>query len=209
MVATEIESVTALMSAAVAAGVVHTWLGPDHYLPLLGFAKLERWSRRRAMLVTAVVGLAHCLLALPVVFAASATASVLDLQLTAAQPLAWLGIGLGLALLVTAVRRRRAGGGEIEPVRSHRRVRWLWLAAFVLGPCEWLWPCAMPALQAHGAGGLLLVTAAYTAATIAAMVAAVAVGMTAAVRWRPAPAAAQAVLGGVLMASGGVVLLGL
>ena len=209
MVVSEIESVTALASAAVAAGFVHTWIGPDHYLPLLGLAKVERWSLRRALAVTALLGVVHCALALIVVFGASSAVGVLGWQVAAATPLAWLCVGLGAAVLVAALRSARARRDEPLAGTSRRWVRGLWFALFVLGPCEWLWPCALPALQGHGVGGLLWVSAAYTLATVFAMTAAVAVGMTAAARWNPRPAAAQAVLGALLMVSGGVVLVGL
>lgn len=210
MVVTEIESVTALMSASVVAGLVHTWLGPDHYLPLVGFSKLERWSLRRSLCVTAVVGLAHCALALLVVLGVGFFAGMIDVQLAGASSLSWLWVGLGLALLVTGLRRRRRGG-EANDRRAPAGVgvvRWLWLVGFVLGPCEWLWPFALPALRDHGLSGALLVTVGFTAATIVAMGAAVVVGLAATARWRPSPGGAQAALGALLAASGTFVLLG-
>ena len=164
----------------------------------------------RLLCVTVAVGLSHCALALLAVLGIGALAGMMELQLAGAQPMSWLWVGLGMALLVTGLRRRRrerAGdesGGRIAGVMA-----WLWFLGFVVGPCEWLWPLAFPALQAHGVGGLLLVTAVYAAATVTAMVAAVAVGMAATARWRPTAGGAQAALGALLMVSGGVVLVGL
>jgi len=209
MVVTGIESVTGLMSAALAAGVFHTWLGPDHYLPLLGFAKAERWKLSRALSVTAALGVAHCALGLILVLGAGSVAGLLELQLAGANPLALLWVGLGAAVLVSAWRWHRAGDGADDGrSRPGRAVRWLWFVGFVLGPCEWLWPFALPALDGHGVVGLMAVAGAYTAATVFAMTAAVAVGLGLGRRWHPGPIAARAAMGVALVVSGGFVLSG-
>jgi len=89
------------LAAAAGVGVLHTLLGPDHYLPLLAIAKASGWSAHRTMLVTACAGLLHCgasALLLPFALAATRAAGTLagvqDLRATVA---AWLVVGLGLA----------------------------------------------------------------------------------------------------------------
>ena len=49
----------ALCSSALAIGVFHTLLGPDHYLPFVALSKARAWSRRRTLLITAGFGFAH------------------------------------------------------------------------------------------------------------------------------------------------------
>lgn len=54
-------TLSALCGSALAIGVFHTLLGPDHYLPFVALSKARAWSRRRTLLVTAGFGLAHTL----------------------------------------------------------------------------------------------------------------------------------------------------
>ena len=41
---------------AASIGVVHTLLGPDHYLPFVALARTRRWSTARTAAVTAACG---------------------------------------------------------------------------------------------------------------------------------------------------------
>ena len=52
-------TLSALCSSALAIGVFHTLLGPDHYLPFVALSKARAWSRRRTLLITAGFGFAH------------------------------------------------------------------------------------------------------------------------------------------------------
>lgn len=52
-------SVTWLAAAAVSIGLLHTLLGPDHYLPFIAMSRAGRWSRRKTLWVTALCGLGH------------------------------------------------------------------------------------------------------------------------------------------------------
>ena len=55
------DGLMALVTASAGVGVLHTLLGPDHYLPLLALGRARRWSSKRTLVMTAVAGLAHCL----------------------------------------------------------------------------------------------------------------------------------------------------
>jgi ABC-type nickel/cobalt efflux system permease component RcnA len=50
-----------LVGTAVSVGVVHTLLGPDHYLPFIAMSRIGNWSPRKTVLVTMAAGLAHVL----------------------------------------------------------------------------------------------------------------------------------------------------
>jgi ABC-type nickel/cobalt efflux system permease component RcnA len=50
-----------LVGTAVSVGVVHTLLGPDHYLPFIAMSRIGNWSRRKTLLVTLGSGVAHVL----------------------------------------------------------------------------------------------------------------------------------------------------
>ena len=49
----------ALSTAAVAIGVTHTLLGPDHYLPFVALARTRNWGMSRTSLITFLCGLGH------------------------------------------------------------------------------------------------------------------------------------------------------
>jgi len=48
-----------LTATAASIGLVHTLLGPDHYLPFVVLAKARSWSMSRTALVTTLCGLGH------------------------------------------------------------------------------------------------------------------------------------------------------
>src|SRR5512134_3943956 len=48
-----------VLSAAAAVALVHTALGPDHFLPFILLARARRWSRKRTLAITALCGLGH------------------------------------------------------------------------------------------------------------------------------------------------------
>jgi len=48
-----------LVTAAVSVGVLHTLLGPDHYLPFGAMARAGAWSRRKTLTVTGLCGVGH------------------------------------------------------------------------------------------------------------------------------------------------------
>ena len=53
--------ILALSTTALTIGVVHTMLGPDHYLPFVALARSRNWSKLRMLLVTALCGVGHVL----------------------------------------------------------------------------------------------------------------------------------------------------
>lgn len=52
---------SALLLAALTIGVVHTLVGPDHYLPFILLGRAEGWTQRKTLAWTAVCGVAHVL----------------------------------------------------------------------------------------------------------------------------------------------------
>ncbi len=107
-------SATALLLTAVSLGIVHTALGPDHYVPFAAMARAGRWSLRRTLLVTFLCGLAHVassvVLGLLGVCLGWMLSGLEWLESTRGEVAGWLLIGFGLAYLswgmVQAVRNR-------------------------------------------------------------------------------------------------------
>jgi ABC-type nickel/cobalt efflux system permease component RcnA len=53
------EPLAILLVTALSLGLVHTLLGPDHYLPFIVLGRAEGWALRKTLLVTGLCGLIH------------------------------------------------------------------------------------------------------------------------------------------------------
>ncbi len=104
---------TALLATAAAIGVVHTALGPDHYIPFVAMGKARGWSLRRTLAITAACGLGHIAgsVALGVVGIAAgwAIAGVEGVEGARGSLAGWLLMGFGLAYLAWGMRRAWRG----------------------------------------------------------------------------------------------------
>jgi sulfite exporter TauE/SafE len=54
-------SLPVLVATAASLGLVHTVIGPDHYLPFIVLGRAEGWTLRKTLLWTALCGVAHVL----------------------------------------------------------------------------------------------------------------------------------------------------
>jgi len=188
-----------LIGSAALIGLLHTALGPDHYLPFVMLGKARRWSRPWLIGITTVCGIGHVgsslVLAAIGAWMGSAVAHLQWIESRRGDLAAWLLIAFGLAYGAWGLRRAVRRSGGIEPHahgghvhlhahgdRSHRHAHvrhdaahsptfWALFAIFVLGPCEPLIPLvAVPASQ--GAWRLAAVTAAvFSVITVMTMVA--------------------------------------
>lgn len=187
-----------LTVTAASIGLLHTLLGPDHYLPFIAMSRARRWSLLRTMLVTVLCGLGH--VAGSVVLgcigiALGLAASRLELIESFRGSLAaWAMIAFGLVYLAWGLRRawrsrphehghshggddlhehRHTHLGEHSHVHGERRQRnltpWVLFTLFVFGPCEPLIPLLMYPAAAESVWGLCLVTVAFAVVTIATM----------------------------------------
>lgn len=192
-----------LLGAAFGVGVVHTLLGPDHYLPFIMLAKARGWSRLQTVLVTSVCGVGHVassviLGGLGIVFGL-AVGQIDNLESGRGPLAAWALVAFGLAYALWGLRhalRKRKGieahvHGEGVHIHSHglnphghehRKIGanttfWALFIIFVLGPCEPLIPLfALPASQ--GRWDVAVLTAAvFAVATLASMVGATLAGL--------------------------------
>ena len=53
------ESIVLLSGAAASIAVLHTLLGPDHYLPFIAMSRAGKWSLRKTLTVTLICGMGH------------------------------------------------------------------------------------------------------------------------------------------------------
>jgi hypothetical protein len=55
------QEIATLLASAASIGVIHTLLGPDHYIPFVALAKVRNWTTTRMAIVTALCGVGHVL----------------------------------------------------------------------------------------------------------------------------------------------------
>lgn len=98
-----------LLWTAASIGLIHTLLGPDHYVPFVALARSRQWTLRRALGVTAVCGVGHvlgsiALGALGIAFG-WALGHLVKIEELRGALAGWLLIGFGLAYTVWGIRR--------------------------------------------------------------------------------------------------------
>lgn len=194
-----------LAASAAAVGVVHTALGPDHYLPFIALARARGWRAPRTAAVTALCGLAHVgsslLLGLGGVALGSALFHLERVEAVRGDIAAWLMLGFGLAYAAWGVRQALRGAAHSHAhahpdgtvhthTHDHRRehlhphdgggrslTAWALFLIFAFGPCEPLIPLLFYPAATGGGAQLAAVVAAFAAATLATMLALVFAGL--------------------------------
>ena len=98
-----------LCSTAATIGLVHTALGPDHYLPFVMMARVRKWSLKKTIWITIFSGFGHVLSSVVLgLFGILVGAELMKLEFFEAWRgtlAAWLLIGFGFAYFVWGVFR--------------------------------------------------------------------------------------------------------
>ncbi len=98
-----------LYASAVIVALVHTVLGPDHYLPFVAMARAGNWSARKTMMVTTLCGVGHVVSSVVLGLLGLAMGIGIGrlerLEAARGDLAGWLLIGFGLAYFVWGVRR--------------------------------------------------------------------------------------------------------
>lgn len=229
---------TVLLWTALTIGVVHTLIGPDHYLPFVSLARERGWTVRKTLSLTFICGAAHCAGSVILGFIGIALglglASLEAFEALRGNAAAWLLLGFGLAYAIFGLRRyvRRgehshrhthadgtvhthahATQGEHAHVHARSVARPLavsLLIVFLLGPCEALIPLLMYPAATADIWAVLKVTLVFSVTTVATMLVAVGVALGAAqkIQWSPAPGVGGMITGTVIGACGAAMLLG-
>ncbi len=206
--------IVALTVTAGIVGVVHTLLGPDHYVPFMALGRARDWSHSRTLRLVLACGIGHVgVSVLIAVVGVSLGASLLDLERLdglRGDAAGWVLLAFGLAYLMWGIRTARRGRthshAHVHPdgtVHAHRHdhagehahahgaaasgrgpVVWALVLIFVLGPCEALLPLLVVPVARGDALGAVAIAGVFGIATLSAMVGAVWVGLTGAGRLR-------------------------
>jgi ABC-type nickel/cobalt efflux system permease component RcnA len=103
------DGISFLCGTAAVVGLVHTLLGPDHYVPFVAMSRAGGWSIRKTIVVTLSCGLAHVLssVALGVIGIGMGVAvfKLKNIESIRGDIAGWLLTGFGLAYFVWGVRR--------------------------------------------------------------------------------------------------------
>jgi len=207
-----------LVTIAAFTGIVHTLLGPDHYLPFIALAKARSWSRTKTTWVTLLCGLGHILGAVAIGYLALglriSLSSLEVIEATRSDIAAWALIAFGFTYFVWGLKRlsTREQVSQKVSARKLSPAVWAMFIIFVVGPCEPLFILmSYPAVASSPAAVLLLISV-FGATTIATMLTAVlaaSYGLSF-VRGRQAMRFAPVVTGLVVMFCGaGIKFLGL
>jgi len=195
-----------LLTTAASVGVLHTLLGPDHYLPFVAMARAGEWSRRKALTVTTLCGVGHVLgsvaLGLVGIAFGLSLARLETFESSRGSVAAWGLILFGLLYTVWGIRRAARGrrhthlhahgngtlhlhehthaAGHLHPHPSEggRSITpWVLFVVFLLGPCEALIPLLMFPAATQSVGALFLVTGTFGVATVGTMLTVVIAGL--------------------------------
>jgi sulfite exporter TauE/SafE len=98
-----------LAGTAATLGLVHTVIGPDHYLPFIVIGRARNWTLRKTLVVSALAGLGHILSSVVLGFVGIAlgiaVAKLEGVESARGSIAAWLLIGFGLAYFLWGMRR--------------------------------------------------------------------------------------------------------
>lgn len=188
-----------LAATAATIGFVHTVTGPDHYLPFIVLGRARNWSLGRTLSITTLCGIGHVLgsvaLGLVGIGLGLAVGRINLIEGVRGDIAAWLLISFGLIYAVWGLRKAlrdrphthvhaHADGTAHSHHHSHHHEHshvhdkpgsgssltpWALFVIFVLGPCEPLIPILMYPAATSSLGGLVLITAIFSVATIATM----------------------------------------
>ena len=227
-----------LVGAAAGIGILHTLLGPDHYLPFVTIARASGWSRARTLVATALCGVAHVLTSIllgsiGVIFGIG-IARMEQVEQGRGSVAAWLMIAFGIAYATWGVRQalkhrhgiaahdhdghmhiHRSGAAphrHDEPKPGTTRAFWALLLLFILGPCEPLIPLFILPASRGDWSSAFLVCLVFGVATVGTMVGMVTLGLAGLQRVSLGPLErwSHVLAGGIIAASGFcVVALGL
>jgi len=194
---------TVLLGATAASvGLIHTLVGPDHYLPFTVLAKARGWGAAKTAWITALCGMGHVLssvgLGFAGVWAGTEVARLVGVETVRGHVASWGLMIFGIVYAAWGMKQAFRGRshrhvhthGEGEPhdhdhghqgehLHPHgagepfRATPWVLFILFVFGPCEPLIPLVMTTYASSGLAASLWVSAVFSGATVLTMLAVV------------------------------------
>ncbi len=191
------------MSAATL-GVIHTLLGPDHYLPFIVLSKARNWSQARTLWITFISGIGHVsgsvVLGLVGIGMGISLSRLERIEASRGEVVGWMLIAFGILysaygvykylkkgahvhlpdfLRPRSIRHQdlHLGEGEMNKEdEAGRLTPWILFLIFVFGPCEVLIPMLVYPAAQHSGMGIFLVALVFGITTVGTMLLVVLLG---------------------------------
>ena len=197
------EMLVLLMSAGTL-GVIHTLLGPDHYLPFIVLSKARNWTRTRTLWITFISGVGHVtgsvILGMIGIAMGISLSRLEAIESSRGSVVGWMLIAFGLLYTGYGIYKYFKRGahmhfpaflrpksirhsdlhlaeGEMEGEdNAGRMTPWILFLIFVFGPCEVLIPMLVYPAANHSGLGVFLVALVFGIATVGTMLLVVTLG---------------------------------
>ncbi len=186
-----------LLMSAGTLGVIHTLLGPDHYLPFIVLSKARKWTRTRTLWITFISGVGHVggsvILGLIGIAMGISLSKLEAIEANRGNVVGWMLIGFGILYSAYGIYKYFKRGAHIhfpaflrpKSIRhkdlhlADRDLKkekdagsltpWILFLIFVFGPCEVLIPMLVYPAAQHSGIGIFLVALVFGIATVGTM----------------------------------------
>jgi nickel/cobalt exporter len=193
-----------LLVSAFTLGLVHTLLGPDHYLPFIVLSRARNWSSRKTIRITFIAGLGHVSGSVNlgmIGIAMGISLSKLEaFEANRGSLVGWMLIAFGALYMAYGIYKYIKKGAHVhlpdflrpkslrdkhlhldlqeleEEDTAGKLTPWILFLIFVFGPCEVLIPMLIFPAANHSVMGVFLVALVFGIATIGTMMAVVFLG---------------------------------
>ena len=188
-----------LISTAASVALIHTLLGPDHYVPFIVLSRARGWSQWKTILITGICGLGHVAGSILIGFIGIALGTfvnrLIDIESARGTIAAWMMIAFGLAYLVYGIRHsvkqkkhshlhfhtdgtkhvhqhnHEVGHSHFHEKKSYRELTpWILFTIFVFGPCEPFIPILLYPAAMNNMALAIAVTLTFSIITVATMI---------------------------------------
>ncbi len=189
--------ITILLITTLSIGVVHTALGPDHYIPFIALSKANNWSYSKTSFITFICGLGHVsssiIIGLAGIYIGVNVFSLDALESIRGNIAGWLLIIFGLLYTIWGIKQslknkththihchsdgtvhththnHKNEHSHIHIMKNKNLTPWLIFIIFVFGPCEPLIPLIVyPAVNLNTMA-VIMVAVVFSVVTIAVM----------------------------------------
>lgn len=192
-----------LLISAATLGIVHTLLGPDHYLPFIVLSKARNWTRTRTLWITFISGVGHVtgsvVLGMIGIAMGISLSRLEAIESSRGSLVGWMLIAFGILYTAYGIYKYFKRGAHVhlpaflrpKSIRhsdlhlseaseqngdAGRITPWILFLIFVFGPCEVLIPMLVYPAAQHSSFGIFMVALVFGIATIGTMLLVVMLG---------------------------------
>ena len=193
-----------LLGSAASLGLIHTLLGPDHYLPFIVLSRARNWNQRKTMWITFIAGVGHVagsvILGIIGIALGLSLSRLKDIEAGRGGMVGWMLIAFGVMYFAYGLYKYFKKGAHVhlpaflrpksirhkdlhidaeelgEEDSAGRLTPWILFLIFVFGPCEVLIPMLIYPAAELNAMGVFLVALVFGIATVGTMMTVVFLG---------------------------------